>query len=376
MKILGILFAMFFVVAQTVWADTAVIGVDENGQLENVIVIKGKTFDKEIPKDASRRAMENVKTVELLASDGAVICKTIVPGEMFLTTDDFSKKNEPKNTFTKVKSFAVIVNWTDKASSIRISEGKSPVNVLKIAKNKIEYRQVETQLATRGAGGGYGTLDLLFLGSGYSGQTSLFNNKANNLKSFLKNRYSGYNYYTSFQKYNPNSTLGCVAYGTCNQSQVLAAAQQSGYNYDEIFILIRSDLFYGASYFAIYDYQTTPWVTFSWATDNPRLYDYRQGGMHELGHSFGALADEYLYSYNNEYQAARVNCRPANGLCPGLGSLYTTFGCNHCYTTCKKPDNNIMRSLPAPEYYSHVAIYANTCYPDGLDRRMLWFRTH
>jgi len=374
-KLLSILFALLCM-ATVAMADTVVVGVDENGQLEKVIVIRGKTFDKAIPTDAPKEALANVKTIELLASDGTVIGKTIAPEKSFIYTDDFANPKEPKGTVKEDKSFAAILPWTDTASSVRIKSGKNPDSVLKIDAGKTEYRQVEVQ-PTRGAGGGYGTLDLLFLGARYQGKTGAFNTKADNLKSYLKNHYNGYNKYTAFHKYNPNSNLGCGSSGTnCSKTEVLAAAEQSGLNYDEIQVLVKSATCYGYSLPAFYDYKTTPWVSPSFVNTECTTGNWKASGFHELGHSWGELADEYLYTSNLEDPGKDyVNCRFSNNLCPGLESLYVNTGCSYCYTQCKRPENNIMKSL-GYEFYSTLAITAEGCYPDGLDKRMAWFRTH
>jgi hypothetical protein len=294
---------------------------------------------------------------------------------MFLLSDRLSGK-KLTGTIKEIKARTVILPWKDIASSIRITKGKEPQNVLKINKSTIGYKQVIAQ--TKGAGGGYGRLNILHLGAGYTGQNSLFNSDSASMEAFVKSHFDGYNRIASFGRYNPNSTLGCPMYGEvylCNANQVLTAAEQSGQNYDEIYIIINQPaVSYGASGFVSYDYKTTPWLTYSHGSNHPNT----KGNVetHELGHSVGALCDEYPYRPNTENPShVCVNCRKSNNLCPKLSFWYPTVGCNSCYTTCKSGAHSVMGNS-FNGYYNDISKSAGWCYPHGLMVRIMWFETH
>lgn len=207
-------------------------------------------------------------------------------------------------------------------------------------------------------------IDIVVLGDGYTiDDTALYSNNVLTYSNFMFNSISPYNEYSSYfniykvkvisqengsdhPEWNPpvyrNTALGTY-YGCegierliCADDDSVYAAAQSVPWYDEIVVLVNDPTYGGSGgdYFISYNGYWGPYVF-----------------MHELGHSFGDLADEYLYG-NYPGSVPNCNCDPSS-VNPGwqswidLGALgvATFLGCS--FNNLYRPtyDDCMMRSL-------------------------------
>jgi hypothetical protein len=96
---------------------------------------------------------------------------------------------------------------------------------------------------------------------------------------------------------------------------------------------------------------------------------YKEVALHEFGHSFGNLCDEYTYTTEGYSYSLCVNCRDD---CSDWRHITDT-----CQVSCAerndyyRPEDSIMYSLSIPQY-NMVSIYS-TYMPHGLERRFRFF---
>jgi len=207
-------------------------------------------------------------------------------------------------------------------------------------------------------------IDLVFLGDGYTvDETALYSNNVQTYSNFMFNSISPYNEYSSYfnvykikvisqesgsdhPEWDPpvyrNTALGSY-YGCegidrliCADDDSVYAAAQSIPWYDEIVVLVNDPTYGGSGgdYFISYNGFWGPYVF-----------------MHELGHSFANLADEYLYG-DFPGTVSGCNCDP-NSVNPGwqswidIGSpgVGTFLGCS--FNNLYRPtyDHCMMMSL-------------------------------
>lgn len=207
-------------------------------------------------------------------------------------------------------------------------------------------------------------IDLVFLGDGYTlYDTATYSSNVQSFINFMFNTVSPFNEYityfniykvnvisqesgSSHLEYDPplyrNTALGTY-YGCAEIDRLICADRESVLNaaqsvpwYDEIAVLVNDPVYGGSGgeYLISYNGYWGPYVY-----------------VHELGHSFGNLADEYLYG---EYPGSVPNCNcDSNYLYPGwqvwidIGSpgVGAFLGCS--YNNLYRPTNNscMMRSL-------------------------------
>jgi hypothetical protein len=182
-------------------------------------------------------------------------------------------------------------------------------------------------------------IKILILPSGYT-NTDIFKQRAldlilgeNSVSQIepFKSNFDQFTFYISEPRQNLNCKIGCNDVSTmvcCDDSVVIDAASQC--QYDGLIVLINSDA----------DCGTASFYTKLCANSE-------QAGLiltHELGHSFGNLADEYVYSENfddyslpDDYIITMPNCDAAG--CPKWAN--TTAD---CFQGCTS--QNLYRSSP------------------------------
>ncbi len=218
---------------------------------------------------------------------------------------------------------------------------------------------------------------ILVIASGYtSGQMSTFNSKADSLKTYLlsKQPFSNYSANIVINRYGNTTSLGCACGCSgisrlmcCTSSKVLSAAAASGYKYDEIIVLHNTSTYCGGGYRDNNNsYKVNSYNTYTMIYSGT---SYKSMGLHEFGHSFGNLCDEYSYGSEGYTYYPCVNCRAA---CSDWSSISSTctVGCD-AKPSYYRPQDSIMLSLSL-EYYNTVSI--NAAYsPDGLNLRLNYF---
>jgi len=218
---------------------------------------------------------------------------------------------------------------------------------------------------------------VLIIASGYtSGQITTFNTKANNLKTYLlsKQPYSTYSANIVINKYGNTGSLGCYCgcagiarLMCCNSTSVINAAAASGYAYDEIIVLHNTTTYCGGGYRDNNNsYKVNSYNTYCMVYSGTY---YKSMTLHEFGHSFGNLCDEYSYGSEGYDYYPCVNCRAS---CSDWSSISPTcqLGCD-ARSYYYRPENSIMLTL-STEYYNTVSIQA-TYSPEGLNKRLDYF---
>jgi hypothetical protein len=150
----------------------------------------------------------------------------------------------------------------------------------------------------------------------------------------------------------------------CNTSRVLAAAAGSGAPYDEIVVIHNIATYSGFGYRDAGGYKSNSFTTYCGVYDGPSSAPL---AVHEFGHSFGNLCDEYALEPTYSYSAC-VNCRSR---CEELQNA------SACLTGCDakpsyfRPEPSIMLSLLYASY--NQTSIESTLAPDGLRTRLNYF---
>lgn len=210
-------------------------------------------------------------------------------------------------------------------------------------------------------------LNITFIGSDYTlADMNLFHQNANDAKNYLltfepfKSRASQ----ILFHYVDNTSDLGC-SHGSptterfigCNDSLVTQAVNNSGTPYDRIVVLVN-DSGYGGS-------AEKDGAHLAIASNGP---DSSKVVVHELGHSFGDLDDEYNYNETTDgliSDSVESNCYsgipPASDWSSLVGSGDYTLGCKY---------RNWYRSFPESIMINIDATYFNAVSQDLLNKQM------
>jgi hypothetical protein len=223
-----------------------------------------------------------------------------------------------------------------------------------------------------------GSFNILIISSGYSSTNiANFETAGNNLKQAMLNiePFRSYSSNVTINVYSTISNLGCYTgcYGIdrlmcCDWTMVLSAAVSSGYPYDEIIVIHNTNTYAGSGSRDYYTYQYNSYNSYCAVYDG----SYTSAmALHEFGHSFGDLCDEYTYATSGYSYYDCVNCRQN---CSDWSSFSSTClqGCD-VKSDYYRPEESIMLTLASSSYNipSIKAQYA----PDGLEKRLLYFIT-
>ncbi len=220
-------------------------------------------------------------------------------------------------------------------------------------------------------------LDILVIASGFDDSNiRVFNERASQLKDFLLavEPFKSYAQAVNVHIYPNLADTGCYTgcgginrLLCCHGEKVINAALASGYPFDEIVVLHNTETYSGGGYRENLDaYKTNSYSTYAMSYIGSR---FKEVVLHELGHSFGNLCDEYSYSSEGYSYNTCVNCRAQ---CSDWASLSSAcqLGCSS-ESDYYRPENSIMLTLSILTF-NNVSIYASYL-PDGLDRRLAFF---
>ncbi len=220
-------------------------------------------------------------------------------------------------------------------------------------------------------------LHILIIASGYSASDmSIFSNKAAELKNYFLSwePFQSYASLVEIYIYENLADLGCYSGCSgiarlmcCNSGKVISAAVSSGYLFDEIIVIHNTGTYSGGGYRDnLGSYKTNSYNSYAMIYNGNR---YKEMALHEFGHSFGNLCDEYTYGSEGYNYYPCVNCREN---CSDWSSISGA-----CQSSCDarsnyfRPENSIMLTLSIPNY-NGVSIYS-TYPPDGLEKRLQYF---
>jgi len=222
-----------------------------------------------------------------------------------------------------------------------------------------------------------GKLHFLVIASGYdSTNIDTFAAKASELKNYLLSiePFQTYGSEIEVHIYENMADLGCYhncnniqRLMCCNSGKVTAAAAASGYPFDEIIVLHNIDVYSGGGYREYSDtYKTNSYSSYAMSYHG---LSFKKVILHELGHSFGNLCDEYTYSSEGYSYSSCVNCRENCSIWDSISQ--------NCQPGCAaksdyyRPEDSVMLTLSI-EHFNAVSLYA-TYLPDGLQERILYF---
>lgn len=218
---------------------------------------------------------------------------------------------------------------------------------------------------------------ILIIASGFNaGNMGDFINKAETIKNFLlsKEPFKFYSSNISVHIYDNLADLecdsGCNGINRllcCNSSKVISAAASSGNLYDEIIVIHNTTTYSGGGYRDYSDgYKFNSYNSYSMIYSGD-LSDVM--ALHEFGHSFGNLCDEYSYTSEGYIYSPCVNCRDTCNIWSSITSACQQ-GCS-AEENYYRPEDSIMISFDYPDFNS-VSLYS-TYSPDGLFKRLQFF---
>lgn len=220
-----------------------------------------------------------------------------------------------------------------------------------------------------------GKFNLLIMASRYNSSTMVnLRGYAQDVKSMLLST-SPFDQYTdkiAVNIYENTSSLGCYSNCAgiarlmcCDDSLVISAAASSGYPFDEIIVVDSAAEYAGSGGRDLGYYKTNSYSTYTVATGGSWTAPMV---LHEFGHSFGNLCDEYSYGSEGYTYDDCVNCRPS---CSEFSvTNICNLGCD-AKPSYYRPDNSIMLSL-SYTFYNQASIDAGYS-TEGLKRRLEYF---
>jgi len=220
-------------------------------------------------------------------------------------------------------------------------------------------------------------LHVLIIASGYTtADIDIFADKAAALRNYLLafEPFKTYSPLIEVHIYENLANLGCYSGCSgiarlmcCHGGVVISAAVNSGYPFDEIIVLHNTDTYSGGGYRDNWgSYKTNSYSSYAMVYSGSL---YKEMAVHELGHSFGNLCDEYTYTSEGNNYYPCVNCRENCSVWSWLSST--------CQLSCDarndyyRPGDSIMLALSIP-YFNPVSIYS-IVEPHGLERRLMYF---
>jgi len=224
-----------------------------------------------------------------------------------------------------------------------------------------------------------GKFNLLIMASGYTDENmNKFQTTAEQIKDNLLINSPFYEKKSNIaiNIYNNKSDLGCYTGCNgidrlicCDQNKVISNAASSSYFYDEIVVIHRTDTYAGGGYRDNNDsYKTNSYNSYCVVYDGSYATVM---SLHEFGHSFGNLCDEYSYTSEGYTYFNCVNCRSSCSDYTGFTST-CTLGCD-AKSDYFRPDNSVMFDLTY-NIYNQASIKAEYS-PDGLEKRLQYFIT-
>lgn len=204
-----------------------------------------------------------------------------------------------------------------------------------------------------------GNLYILLIASGYS-EMSDFQTKAQELRNYLlsKEPFASQSSDVVISIYENTADLGCYTgcYGIdrllcCDSQKVMTAAAASGRPYDEIVIIHNTTTYSGGGARDFGTYETNSASSFCQVYNG---YYTAPMTLHEFGHSFGDLCDEYAYGSEGYSYFDCVNCRAS---C--LDWADVSSGCQlscDARSDYYRPEDSIMIDLGIP-YYNQPSIH-------------------
>jgi hypothetical protein len=221
-----------------------------------------------------------------------------------------------------------------------------------------------------------GTFNVLLLASGFSEERiGLFPAVASAVQSHLLNTepFKSQAARVAVHGARALSPLGCAPWCSgverlmcCSGLAVVSAAQSSGLPFDEIVVVHDTQIYAGSGARDVGGYRTNSYSTFTTAYHG---FWTKEMVLHEFGHSFGDLCDEYTYSNEPHRYFPCANCRSS---CAD----FAPFG-PQCQASCDaapsffRPEDSVMLELRVPTFNNASIAMASPVH--GLATRLQYF---
>lgn len=302
---------------------------------------------------------------------------TTVPMQSLGLEDD----SAPDVIYTKEPSVTLVVPYHKDIEYIDIYNpySSAPAFRKKINEIDIKFKTIKKSFfkSPNPTPAEIGKLHILIMASGFkSGEMDVFTSKSVGIKNYLlsKEPFSSYASYISIHIFENLENLDCSpgCYGIdrllcCSDNKVISAAASSGYLYDEIIVIHNTDTYSGAGSREYLDgYKSNSYNTYCVVYKGT---DINGMVLHELGHSFGNLCDEYSYSTEGYQYNLCVNCRDNCNVWSSISS-YCQTGCD-AKSNYYRPEDSIMIDYSSP-FFNSPSLYSEYL-PDGLFKRLDFF---
>ena len=320
--------------------------------------------------------------LRVLAADGTVLYRQLVTWSRVITVPPpapgTSNAGAPNAVVLERPEVTVVMPAPPGAARVElfVPGGLRPAAAQDVKAEPSAARAQPITAATANDPSTPGALNVLLLASGFTdARISTFPPLAVGIQSQLLNAepFRSQSSRVIFRAARATTNLGCAPgcdgierLMCCNNTAVVNAALASGLPFDEIIVVHDTPTYAGAGYRDFGTYRTNSYNTFTTAYNG--IYT-EEMVMHEFGHSFGDLCDEYTYSTEPIYYHECANCRPS---CTDLGPFgeVCTPGCDAA-PSYFRPEDSVMLDLLIPAY-NNASI--NTTTPvQGLASRLQYF---
>jgi hypothetical protein len=309
------------------------------------------------------------KTVPLLAPSTAAAPET--------------NDSTPGLIFIKEPEVYLLVPYFKEADFIEIyNPGESfPITIKEFDKINIEI--FDERKKNRGTvpawtlSNGEGKFQVLIIASGYgTADMNTFTRLAEELKGYLLSNEPFHTYAADIEVniYENTEDLECKngcngidRLMCCHSGKVISAAAASGYSFDEIIVLHNTSVYSGGGHREFQDaYKTNSYSSYAMSYSGSH---FKKVVLHEMGHSFGNLCDEYTYDSEGYSYVSCVNCRDNCAIWSYLTPIcQESCGAKRDYF---RPGDSIMLTLDI-EHFNPVSLYA-LYLPHGLVKRLRYF---
>jgi len=283
---------------------------------------------------------------------------------------DGEHDDTPGRVPVDIPEAVVVLPYFPDTARVRIyTKGRKIVVTMPVAQAVVQ--SVQQGVGPFAAPAEDGALHILIMASGYdTSGMSAFTSRAQEVQNqvLATEPFSTYADDIEMHVYSNTADLGCYTGCAgiarllcCSSSSVISAAAASGYSYDEIIIIHNTSTYAGSGGRDGGTYQTNSYNSFA------AVYDGSYSAVmavHEFGHSFGNLCDEYSYSSEAISYTDCVNCRAS---CSDWDDI--TSACNQgcaAKPLYYRPESSIMLTL-AIEDFNQVSIQ------NGLTPRIEYF---
>jgi len=347
----------------------------------DVLIRKDVTAYPQKNPDLSLHEFDNLPTIELLNPNNTVIYSTkfVYQEVMTVPMQSPGQVHDSVPSQIRVAPFATLVlPYLPEGQNIRIiDENGHVVNTVPLENyGIIDQDPVLPDIVSLPSSPG--TFNLLILASGYTPDDMYkFTYRAGQVQNIISaaQPFNAKSQSLAVSFYPNTNDVGCYTGCAgidrllcCDDTKVISAAVDSGTLFDEIIVIHNTATYAGSGSRDFGTYKTNSYSSFGTVYDGP--YSGIMA-LHEFGHSFGDLCDEYSYGTEGYSYYPCVNCRASCSDWSSFSSI-CTLGCD-ARRDFFRPDNSVMLDFRYTTY-NQASIKAEYS-PDGLEKRLNFFLT-